>query len=227
MFEQTDDRGIIQKILDGEPALFEILIRKYNSFLYKTGRSYNYSHEDTQDLMQDTFIDAYTQLEKFEHRSTFKTWLIKIMLNNCYKKRQRSSFKNEVTSEINDKSNPMFSSRKHTDTGKMVLNRELSHVIEEALEQVPEDYRLVFSLREMNGLNVKETAEALSITETNVKVRLSRAKAMLRNEIEKSYSADEIFEFNLVYCDAMVSRVMEKIKEVSAAAFRHVSGKIE
>src|SRR5678815_4337854 len=163
MFEQSDDREIIQKILGGELALFEVLIRKYNSCLYKTGRSYNYHHEDTQDLMQDTFIDAYTQLSKFEYRSSFKTWLIRIMLNNCFKKKQKYAFKNEISSEINDKSMPMFSSRQQTDTGKRVLNRELSHVIEEALEQVPEDYRLVFSLREMSGLNVKETAEALSI----------------------------------------------------------------
>jgi RNA polymerase sigma-70 factor (ECF subfamily) len=218
MFEQSDDKEIIQKILGGELALFEVLIRKYNSCLYKTGRSYNYHHEDTQDLMQDTFIDAYTQLSKFEYRSSFKTWLIRIMLNNCFKKKQKYAFKNEISSEINDKSMPMFSSRQQTDTGKRVLNRELSHVIEEALEQVPEDYRLVFSLREMSGLNVKETAEALRITETNVKARLSRAKALLRNEIEKSYSAEEIFEFNLIYCDAMVNRVMTELGKLNSLA---------
>lgn len=75
------------------------------------------------------------------------------------------------------------------------------------------DYRLVFTLREVNGLNVAETADALNISETNVKVRLNRAKTMLRKEVEKSYSAEDIFEFNLVYCDAMVQRVINKIKE--------------
>lgn len=214
-FEQYADTDIIQKILDGDPALFEILIRRYNSFLYKTGRSYNYNHEDTQDLMQDTFIDAYTGLSKFENRSSFKTWIIRIMLNNCHKKKQKLSFKNEMVNDINDKSMPMFSSNKDSDTNKVVLNRELNFVIEDALKQVPEDYRLVFSLREINGLNVKETAEALNITESNVKVRLNRAKAMLRKEVEKSYQSEDIFEFNLIYCDAMVSRVMEKIKSLN------------
>jgi DNA-directed RNA polymerase specialized sigma24 family protein len=71
-FEKYSDEDVIQKILDGEVALFEILIRRNNSFLYKTGRSYNYNHEDTQDLMQDTLIDAYSNLSKFESRSTFK-----------------------------------------------------------------------------------------------------------------------------------------------------------
>lgn len=220
-FEQYTDIEIIQKILEGEFALFEILIRRNNSFLYKTGRSYNYNHEDTQDLMQDTFIDAYSNLIKFENRASFKTWIIKIMLNNCFRKKQKFSFKNEVANEISDKSIPMFSNHPHTDTNKTVVNRELSLVIENALKQVPLDYRMVFSLREINGLNVLETAEALSISEANVKVRLNRAKTMLRKEIEKSYTAEDIFEFNLVYCDAITSNVMNKLKSINKDEYKH------
>ena len=210
IFEQYADIEIIQKIVEGEFALFEILIRRNNPFLYKTGRSYNYNHEDTQDLMQDTFIDAYTHLSKFENRASFKTWIIKIMLNNCFRKQQKFGFKNEVANEISDKSIPMFSNQPHTDTNKTVMNRELSLVIENALKQVPLDYRMVFSLREMNGLNVLETAEVLSISESNVKVRLNRAKTMLRKEIEKTYTAEDIFEFNLIYCDAITGIVMKR-----------------
>ena len=214
-FEQYSDIEIIQKILEGEFALFEILIRRNNPFLYKTGRSYNYNHEDTQDLMQDTFIDAYTHLSKFENRASFKTWIIKIMLNNCFRKQQKFSFKNEAAHEISAKSIPMFSNQSHTDTNKTVVNRELSLVIENALKEVPLDYRMVFSLREINGLNVAETAEAVSISEANVKVRLNRAKTMLRKEIEKSYTAEDIFEFNLIYCDAMTNNVMNKLKSIN------------
>jgi RNA polymerase sigma-70 factor (ECF subfamily) len=214
-FETYSDQEIIQQVLDGKIALFEILIRRNNAYLYKTGRSYNYNHEDTQDLMQETLISAYTNLSKFENRSSFKTWLIKIMLNNCFQKRQKFSFKNEVAKEINEKSIPMFSDQQYNDANKTITNRELSHVIEEALQQVPIDYRMVFSLREINGLNVLETAEALNISESNVKVRLNRAKTMLRKEIEKSYSTEDIFEFNLKYCDAMVNRVMSNISNSS------------
>jgi RNA polymerase sigma factor (sigma-70 family) len=212
-FEKYSDKEVIQLILHGEPAIFEILIRRNNALLYKTGRSYNYNHEDTLDLMQDTFIDAYTNLSKFESRSSFKTWIIKIMLNNCYRKRQKSSFKNEVSTDINEKSIPMYSNLQDTDTSKTVANRELSVVIENALKKIPLDYRMVFSLREITGLNVSETAETLNISESNVKVRLNRARTMLRKEVEKSFSAEEIFEFNLVYCDSMVERVLNKIQE--------------
>ena len=219
-FDGYTDQEVIKKICKGEYALFEILIRRYNSHLYKTGRSYNYTHEDTQDLMQDTYVDAYTHLSKFENRSSFKTWIIKIMLNNCFRKQQKFSFKNEVTNEISDKSIPMFSDQNRDDVIKTVANRELSFAIENALKQLPLDYRMVFSLREMNGMNVAETAEVLNISIANVKVRLNRAKTMLRNEIEKSYTAEDIFEFNRVYCDAVVKNVMERIMKLQTEGVR-------
>lgn len=214
MTKPYTDIEIIQRVLKGELALFEILIRRNNALLYKTGRSYNYNHEDTQDLMQDTFIDAYKSLSKFENRSSFKTWIVRIMLNNCFRKKQKLSFKNEAAAEITDKSEPMFSNNQHTDTNKTVMNRELNYVIENALQRVPFDYRIVFSLRELNGLSTQETADALNISEANVKIRLNRAKAMLRKEVENTYSAEDIFEFNLVYCDAIVNNVMNKIREL-------------
>lgn len=213
--EQYTDLEVIQKIVSGEVELFEILIRRYNPSLYKVGRSYKYNHEDTQDLMQDSYIDAFTALSRFEYRSSFKTWIIKIMLNNCYKKQQKWASKNIVTSEIYENSIPMYSNNHHTDIYKTITNRELNFVIEQSLLKIPIEYRLVFTLREVNGLNVAETADVLNISEANVKVRLNRAKAMLRKEVEKSYSAEDIYEFNLVYCDVMVQKVMNKIKEIN------------
>lgn len=130
-------------------------------------------------------------------------------------KQQKWSSKNIVATEIKENSTPIFSNIQHTDTSKTVMNRELNFVIENSLQQIPIDYRLVFTLREVNGLNVAETADTLNISEANVKVKLNRAKAMLRKEVEKSYAAEDIFEFNLVYCDAMVQRVLNKLKEIN------------
>jgi RNA polymerase sigma-70 factor (ECF subfamily) len=163
--------------------------------------------------MQETFIDAYKHLKQFEGRSAFKTWIIRIMMNNCYRKREKSSFKNEIAKDLNDNSTPMFSNTKN-EADKIYQNRELGSIIENALCKIPFDYRMVFSLREINGLNVAETASLLCISESNVKVRLNRSKAMLRKEIEKTYSAKELFEFNLIYCDAIVKNVMQKINEL-------------
>lgn len=204
---------IIRRILDGEKEIYEIIVRRFNPFLYKIGRSYNYNHEDTQDLMQETFIDAYKNLRKFEGRSDFKTWIIRIMMNNCFRKREKASFKSEMAKDINDNAMPMFSNG-NSDSHKIIQNKELGYIIENNLGKIDHDYRMVFSLREINGLSVAETAKLLNITEANVKVRLNRAKKMLRTEIEKTYSANELFEFNLVYCDGIVENVMKRINDI-------------
>lgn len=212
--QQYSDLEIIQKINDGDVKLFEILIRRYNPFLYKIGRTYRYNHQDTEDLMQDAYVNTFFSLKKFEHRSSFKTWITRIMLNLCYQRKHKLSFKNEITGDDiqNEKSNIMF--HQSTNNEKITVNKELGRVLENAIHEIPEDYRIVFSLRELNGLSIAETAEALNITESNVKVRLNRAKTMLQKEIKKMYSPEEIFEFNLIYCDAMVDRVMARIDEI-------------
>lgn len=95
-FENYPDFEIIQRIIEGDLALFEILIRRYNLFLYKIGRTYRYNHANTEDLMQDTYIYAYVHLQQFETGKSFETWLTKIMLNQCYQKRHKLSFKDEI-----------------------------------------------------------------------------------------------------------------------------------
>lgn len=207
------DEAIIRRVANGELSLYEIIIRRYNPYLYKVGRSYNYNHEDTEDLMQDTFVDAFKGLKKFEGRAAFKTWLIRIMLNNCYHKKEKSSFKNEIPSEIYENSQPMFE-RSDNRTDKETHQHELQGILENALGEIPEKYRLVFSLRSINNFSTQETAELLNISPTNVKVRLNRAKTKLRNQIEKSYRPQELFDFNLIYCDGIVENVMKRIKNL-------------
>jgi RNA polymerase sigma-70 factor (ECF subfamily) len=206
---------LLNRIGNGERELFEILIRRNNPYLYKIGMSYGFKHEDVEDLMQETFISAYLNLEKFESRSSFKTWLTRIMLNQCYQKAQKPSFKLEKPNDIlTEKTTPMFESNRSTDTYKSVLNNELNNIIGNAITSIPLEYRMVFSLRELNGMSTAETAETLDISETNVKVRLNRAKRMLREKVEKMYSPEDIFEFNLIYCDRIVEGVMKRINKL-------------
>lgn len=212
-FEILSDQEIVTRVLSGEIALYEILMRRYNPYLFKIGKSYGFNQPDTEDLIQDSYMNAYTNLAKFENRSTLKTWLVKIMLSNCYHKTRKFSYKYEIPSEIPEKESgiPMF--MQQTNTGKTIMNNELKHILEEALLQIPENYRMVFTLRELNGMSTRETSETLSISEANVKARLKRAKNMLRNEIKKMYSPEEIFEFNLIYCNRIVENVLTKIQE--------------
>jgi RNA polymerase sigma factor (sigma-70 family) len=213
-FETTTESEIINRIKEGETALFEILIRRNNPFLYKIGMSYGYTHEDVEDLMQETFTAAYLNLERFRQHSSFKTWVTKIMLNQCFHKKQRLRFKNEKTVDTNnEKVIPMFEGQS-SDGYKEITDRELGHVIEKAIIHIPLDYRVVFLLRELNGMSTAETAESLDISEANVKIRLNRARHMLREELETVYSPKDIFEFNLIYCDSVVNKVMKTISNL-------------
>jgi len=207
---QNSEAEIIRKILDGEMALFEILIRRTNSILYKIARSYDFSHEESKDLLQETHISAYQNLNKFEFRSSYKTWTAKIMVHKCLYKLNYGSSKYEVSNIVDENSQPMFSSKKQS-TEAEVLNNELSYILEKSLEKIPVHYRTVFILREVEGLSVAETAEMLNLSPVNVKVRLNRAKNLLQKELEKYYSKAQLYNFNLIHCDAVVKHVFDAL----------------
>ena len=209
---QNSEEEIIRKILDGEMSLFEILIRRTNSILYKIARSYDFSHEESKDLLQETHISAYQNLNKFEFRSSYKTWTAKIMVHKCLYKLNYGCSKYEVSNIVDENSQPMFSSKKQA-TEAAVLNNELSYILEKSLEKIPVHYRTVFVLREVEGLSVAETAEMLNLSTVNVKVRLNRAKNLLQKELEKYYSKAQLYNFDLIHCDSVVKHVLDALNK--------------
>jgi RNA polymerase sigma factor (sigma-70 family) len=211
----ADEGTIIEKILHGEVALFEVLIRRYNGVLYKIARSYGFNHQDAEDLMQETHITAFNKLETFQHKASYKTWVSKILMHKCVYKLSYGYFSKEaLNTEYGENATPIFSNKTMA-TDKMVFNKELSKVLEKSLQQIPLTYRTVFILREIEGFTVQETAELLNITPVNVKVRLNRAKSLLQKELESYYCAADIYEFNDVYCTRIVHKVFEVLNKPS------------
>ncbi|HEY1112722.1 MAG TPA: sigma-70 family RNA polymerase sigma factor [Chitinophagaceae bacterium] len=209
----SSEADIIRRVLEGETALFEILIRRHNPVLYKIARSNGFNHADAQDLMQDTHVAAFQQLAQFGHRAAYKTWISKIMVNKCLYKLRYGYFRYEVPDgeRISEEAVPALTLQSGTATEKTVLNKELSRALEFSLQQIPLSYRCVFILREVEGFSVAETAELLEISTVNVKVRLNRAKTLLQKQLEQLYTSSELYEFNLVYCDVVVHKVFERI----------------
>jgi RNA polymerase sigma factor (sigma-70 family) len=209
------ENEIIAKIRSGERSLFEILIRRYNPLLYKIARGYGFGHHDAEDLLQETHVAAYLNLSGFEGRATYKTWIAKIMVNKCLYKLNHGPAKKEAPAqeEIHENATPMFTPMQSASDDKNVVRREFSRILQNSLEQVPLSYRAVFILREVEGFSTADTADLLNITPMNVKVRLNRAKAMLQKLLEGLYSSSDLYEFNLVYCDAIVNKVFQKINE--------------
>ena len=215
--ESLSDLEIIDKVVKGDIQLYELIVRRYNPYLYKIGKSYGFWHQDVQDIMQETYVNAYRNLSKFKKESTFRTWLSRIMLNNCYHKKQKTIKKKEVSEDTLEGIKKVHLTSE-TMRNIKPINKELGTVLEKAIQHLPEKYKVVFTLRELNALSIAETSEILDITSGNVKVRLNRAKALLRTEIEKMYSPQDIFELNLIYCDAMVENVMGEIFKIEMEA---------
>ena len=208
--------SLIDQIRSGSTYLYAHVVKRFDKYLYKIGRSYGYDHQTTEDLMQEAFLKAYVHLPEFKNRSTFKTWLVQIMLRECYRRIRKAAYKYEVYPENkpHECQIPVFES-KPKNVDEVVENFELKQNLEKAITCIPEKYRSVFVLRELNDLSVHETAICLGISEVNVKVRLNRAKIMLRQVLSKTYNSQEIFSFNLVYCEAFIKKVMKAIENAA------------
>lgn len=202
----TDDE-IVARILAGEEFLYESLMRKFNTRLYRISMSIVNDDMGAEDVMQTAYINAFLHLSSFQNKSSFSTWLTRILINESllYKKRKVKSQKILAEQGLVDfhENTPL----------KTVMNKELKLLLEKAVSNLPEKYRLVFVMREVQELSTNETMEILNLGESNVKIRLTRAKEMLRNELSSYYHSNQLFEFNLVRCDRIANFVMKNIQE--------------
>lgn len=209
------DNEIIRKILNGEKQLFELIMRKYNQRLFRIGISMLKDEDEVEDIMQETYIKAYEHLAGFEYRSSFSTWLIRILINIALARKEHlRKFESAVThsdenGEIYDKINSEKSDMKTPE--EYSINNELRILLENAIEKLPDKYRTIFTMREIEKMSVAETCACLNLTESNVKVRLNRAKEMLRENILNKYSDVDVYQFMGERCDRMVNKVMQKI----------------
>jgi RNA polymerase sigma-70 factor (ECF subfamily) len=204
------DTEIITRILTGEKELYAIIIRRYNRRLYRVAMSIVDNDSEVEDIMQVSYIKAYENLGKFGFRSGFATWLTRILINeSLLRLRKRNQLRFHQSN--NDKPETGITHHEKQTPLSNTLNMELKQILEQSIRQLPDKYRTVFILREIENLNITETGQCLAISETNVKVRLNRAKAMLREVLSNFYSNDDIYHFHLTRCDRITDSVMQKI----------------
>jgi RNA polymerase sigma-70 factor (ECF subfamily) len=201
------DSEVIKRVLLGEKDLYAIIIRRHNQRLYRVGMAIINNDTEVEDAMQVTYINAWENLGKFKFLSSFSTWLTRIMVNECLRIKKRKHFL-EMKEETINGSQPNM---KQPNAVSKLVNDELKKAMQQAIQNLPEKYRIVFILRELEDMSVAETKECLAISEVNVKVRLNRAKSMLRNSLSGIYKSADIFEFHLSRCDRMVDKVMKQI----------------
>jgi RNA polymerase sigma-70 factor (ECF subfamily) len=192
-----NDRPIVLAARRGDFSAFESLVSKYERRLYALALGIVRHRQDAEEVVQQTFLSVIEHLAEFREESSFYTWLMRIATNHALGLLRRRSLRATVPlapdggpEDYADVPRPGFIARWKQTPDQIAANRETGRLLAEALDALDEKYRLVFLLRDVEALSTAETAEALGITEANVKVRLLRARLMLRERLTRAFGDD-------------------------------------
>jgi RNA polymerase sigma-70 factor, ECF subfamily len=212
------DADVVRRVRTGDSALFEVLMRRHNQRVYRVARAVVKDEADVEDVMQQAYINAFTHLQQFEERSQFSTWLTRIVLHEAFNRRrkaQRSASLGAGDSHPDEDRGDFMDSFESpaADPERQAYAHELTRVLEAAVDTLPETYRIVFMLRDVEGLSTQETGEALGLGAEAVKTRLHRARAMIRRAVTAQIGdvAPGTFQFHAPRCDRVVEATLAKL----------------
>lgn len=219
--EPLSDQEVVARVLAGETSMFEIVMRRYNQRLYRVARAILRNDGEAEDVMQDAYVRAYEHLDQFAGRAKFSTWLTRIAVHEALARQRRGNRYQELEPMSESDGDPMdsFASMALTPEEE-VSNSEIRTLLEKAVEKLPDAYRTVFVLRDIENMTTTETADSLEISEENVKVRLHRARALLRKTLydRAGMERKEAFNLHAVRCDRVVKTVFERIQKHASTA---------
>jgi RNA polymerase sigma-70 factor (ECF subfamily) len=212
-WDQLDDEAVVEMVLDGQTALFEILMRRYNERIYRAARAIVRDEREAEDVMQQAYVNAYAHLRQFSGQARFSTWLTRIAINEALARVRRQGRYEAFDDEFPKLESLMGINPNHEDPERQAFSGELRGLLEWAIDRLPDGAREVFVLREVEGLSTAEAAESLGVSEDVVKTRLSRARAALRRDLleRTGSSTHDVFRFYRPRCDRIVAAVMARI----------------
>jgi RNA polymerase sigma-70 factor (ECF subfamily) len=210
--EALADEEIVRRVLAGDTAAFELIMRRYNQRLFRVVRSIVGGAAEAEDVMQEAYLRAYQHLGQFAGRSQFSTWLTKIAVHAATARR-RERRRLRLVAPDQAETDAMVPPSSDRDAVEEASLKELRHVLAAALDALPSDLRLVFTLRVVERLSTEQTAECLDLTPANVKVRLHRARLALQSWIDRKIGeeARRLYVFAGEDCDRVVRTVLERI----------------
>lgn len=191
-----DDTELVRAINAGRTERFPELVKRYEQKLYNFGRRMCRDESDAEDLVQDTFLNVYRYLKDFRYETKFKNWLYRVAANSALKKRRRSKFALEPELPLEElaEREEVAAPEEVPEWARMpleqVLNEELMGILHQAIWSLPEKYRIVAILRDIEEFSTEETAQILNLSPANVKVRLHRARLFLRDKLKGYFSHD-------------------------------------
>ncbi len=216
---ELSDEDVVARVLEGDTALFEVIMRRYNQRLYRVARAILRDDGEAEDVMQDAYVRAYQHLRQFAGRSSFATWLTRIAVHEALARAHRRSRFTELDAIAESQGETMTFASDGPDPEQQAVSAQAGVMLESAIMSLPESYRTVLMLRDIEELSTAETANALDLTEDNVKVRLHRARALLRRELYARAGSGRASAFSFMgeRCDRVVKQVFERISLPHAA----------
>jgi RNA polymerase sigma-70 factor, ECF subfamily len=211
--ELWSDEEVVARVKAGETALYEILMRRYNQRLYRVARAILRNDGEAEDVMQDAYVRAYQHLNQFAGKAAFSTWLTRIAVNEALGRLKLRNRIDQLDIEEQYEESVMAAQENAPDPEAKASTGELRELLEAALLELPEPYRAVVMLRDIEEMNTSETAAALGLTEENVKVRLHRGRLMIRNWLMERVGTNcrTAFPFMADRCDRVVATVFSRI----------------
>lgn len=213
--EALSDEQVVERVLGGEVAMFELLMRRHNPRVYRTVRAILGEEAEVEDAMQQAYVSAYTHLGQFAGRARFSTWLTRIAVHEAIGRARRRGTRMETNFARDDGREDEDARLAASDPSPehRAFSAELRSLLEHAIDALPPGYREVFVLREVEGLSTSEAAESLELTDEAVKTRLHRARALLKDELlaKTGGVAAEAFQFHAPRCDRVVGAVMGEL----------------
>ncbi|MGE3276513.1 MAG: RNA polymerase sigma factor [Vicinamibacterales bacterium] len=205
--EDPSDEDLVGRVLAGDAHLFEVLMRRHNPRVFRTVRAILRNDEDCEDAMQQTYINAYRALGTFRRDARFSTWLTRIAVNDALLRLRQRDRRQEAPLPTVEATAPQVHA---PNPEHAAYAAELGRVLETAIDALPDGHRLVFVLRELEGMSTAEVAESLDLKEDTVKTRLHRARASLRHDLTSRLGArsPELYAFHLSRCDRVVAGVL-------------------
>jgi RNA polymerase sigma-70 factor (ECF subfamily) len=200
------DEDIVRRVQAGERQLFEVLMRRHNPRVYRVARAIAGDDAAAEDIMQEAYTRAFTQIDRFEGRARFSTWLTRIAINEALgRRRSARPFTDVDLSAMKDRS---------SSPEELLASAQLIALVERAVAGLPEHYRVVFVLRAVEQLSVREVADCLEINEETVKTRHFRARAALKDALSEHAEAlaPKLYDFHLERCDRIVARVLARLR---------------
>lgn len=212
---EVSDEEIVRRVVAGERELFELLLRRYNQRIYRAVRAVLRNTDDVEDVMQQAYVSAYRHLHQFEGRSAFVTWLTRIALREAAARNKKTVSLLHAVPELRGEQTMNDFPEPGPDPEARAVAADLMTHVEAEVAALPEAYRSVLLLREVEGLSTEETAACLEISADLVKTRLHRARTMLRDALYRraGVGLQAIFTFGAQRCDRVVAKVMEEISK--------------